>query len=45
MLVSNKVIWQEVQADSDGDAVQIIHKTSDVIVGDNGGDPIILDIE
>jgi len=45
MLISNKVIWQEVQADSDGDAVQVIHKTGDVVVGNNGSDPIILDVE
>jgi len=46
LLVLNQVIRQEVQADSNGDAVHVIHcKTGDVVVGNNGSDPIILDVE
>jgi hypothetical protein len=45
VLVSDKVIWQDVQADSDGDTIQVVHKASDWVVGNNGSNPIILDIE
>jgi hypothetical protein len=45
LLVSNKVILQDVQADSFGDAVEVVHETSDVVVGDSDINRIILDID
>jgi hypothetical protein len=45
MFVSNKVILQDVQTNSDGDTVQVVHETSDIVVGDNGRYPIIRNVE
>jgi hypothetical protein len=44
LLVTHKVVLQNIQANSDGDTVQVVHKAGDVVVWDHGSNPVILDV-
>jgi len=45
VLVVDEVVFEDVDADADGDAVEIVHEAGDVVVGDDGVDTCGGDIQ